>query len=156
MLLNDSICNKVVLNGIKWEKRSRMFFGQYIHNLDDRGRISLPKKIRSAVDSNEVILVKGFEPCIFGYEKRTWEEDSKKELSNPISSKSSRDLRRYLFSGASSEEIDKVGRVLLPVVLKEYAKIKNNVVIIGAGDHFEMWDEKIWEEYLAKIENNNE
>lgn len=132
-----------------------MFFGQYNHNLDDRGRISLPKKIRSAVDSNEVILIRGFEPCIFGYEKKTWEEDSGRELVNPISDRKSRDLRRYIFSGASAEEIDKIGRILLPITLKEYAKIKNNVIIIGAGDHFEIWDEKTWNEYLARLENNN-
>lgn len=132
-----------------------MFFGQYNHSLDDRGRISLPKKIRSGIDSNEVILIKGFEPCIFGYEKRTWEEDSSKELANPISNKAARDLRRYLFSGAGAEEIDKVGRVLLPGMLKEYAKIKNNVVIIGAGDHFEIWDEKTWKEYLTQVEKQN-
>ncbi len=132
-----------------------MFFGQYYHSLDDRGRISLPKKIRNVIDSNEVILIKGFEPCIFGYEKRTWEENSSKELSNPISDKTSRDLRRYLFSAASAEEIDKVGRVLLPAMLKEYARIKSNVIIIGAGDHFEIWDEKTWKEYLKEIEKHN-
>lgn len=133
-----------------------MFFGQYNHTLDDRGRISLPKKIRSGVDGSEVVLIKGFEPCIFGYEKRVWEESSSEELSNPISDKKSRDLRRYLYSGAEVLEIDKIGRILLPNIHKDYAKIKNNVIIIGAGDHFEIWDEKTWNEYLARLEKANE
>lgn len=133
-----------------------MFFGQYQHTLDDRGRISLPKKIRSGVDGSEVVLIKGFEPCIFGYEKRVWEESSSEELSNPISDKKSRDLRRYLYSGAEVLEIDKIGRILLPNIHKDYAKIKNNVIVIGAGDHFEIWDEKTWNEYLARLEKANE
>jgi len=133
-----------------------MFFGQYQHSLDNRGRVSLPKKIRQEIDSHEVVLIKGFEPCLFGYEKKVWEEGSIEELSNPISDKKTRDLRRYLFSGASTEEIDKVGRVLLPASLKNYAKIKDNLIIIGAGDHFEIWDEKTWNEYLARLEKQNE
>jgi len=133
-----------------------MFFGHYQHTLDSRGRISLPKKIRHEIESKEVILVKGFEPCIFGYEKRTWEEGSSDELKNPISDKKSRDLRRYIFSGAEAVDIDKIGRILLPIIYKEYTKIKNDVIIIGAGDHFEIWDEKTWNEYLAHLEKQNE
>lgn len=133
-----------------------MFFGQYHHTLDNRGRVSLPKKIRSVIDNNEVILIKGFEPCLFGYEKKTWEEGTIEELSNPISDKKSRDLRRFLFSGASVEEIDKVGRVILPNVLKNYAKIEDNIIVIGAGDHFEIWDEKTWNQYLTQLEKQNE
>lgn len=133
-----------------------MFFGNYQHALDDRGRISLPKKIRQEIESREVILVKGFEVCIFGYEKKTWEEGSREELKNPISDKKSRDLRRYIFSGAEAVDIDKIGRILLPFLHKDYAKIKNNVIIIGAGDHFEIWDEKNWNEYLSRLEKQNE
>lgn len=133
-----------------------MFFGHYQHTLDSRGRVSLPKKIRHEIESKEVILVKGFEPCIFGYEKKTWEEGSSDELKNPISDKRSRDLRRYIFSGAEAVDIDKIGRILLPIMYKEYTKIKDDVIIIGAGDHFEIWDEKTWNQYLAHLEKQNE
>lgn len=133
-----------------------MYVGQYKHSLDDRGRISLPKKIRILIDSNEIVLIKGFESCIFGYEKNVWQRQSLGEIASPITDKKSRDLRRYLFSGAEAVEIDKIGRILLPVVLKEYAKITNNVYVIGAGDHFEIWDEQNWSGYLARLETNDE
>jgi MraZ protein len=61
-------------------------------------------------------------------------------------------LRRYLFSGAQKAEIDKLGRILLPAQLKEYASISRNVAVIGAGDHFEIWDIKRWEAYSATLE----
>jgi MraZ protein len=66
-----------------------------------------------------------------------------------VTDEKGRSLRRYLFSGAQKADIDKLGRILLPAQLKEYASISRNVKVIGAGDHFEIWDERGWKEYEA-------
>ncbi len=128
-----------------------VFLGEYQHVLDERGRLSLPKKIRGELDSFEVVLTRGFEPCVFGYQKSTWLSEANKQLEIPIFEEKGRNLRRYVFSGAVAAEIDKLGRVLLPTNLKEYAGIKDEVVVIGAGDHFEIWNKETWKEYLRTI-----
>lgn len=129
-----------------------VFLGEYQHVLDERGRLSLPKKIRSELNSVEFVLTRGFEACIFGYQKSTWMNEANRQLEIPIFEEKGRNLRRYVFSGAVSCDIDKLGRILLPSNLKEYANIKNEVTVIGAGDHFEIWDTSAWKEYLRKID----
>lgn len=129
-----------------------VFLGEYQHSLDDRGRLSLPKKIRSELNSVEIVLTRGFESCIFGYQKSTWLNEAGKQLEIPVVEEKGRSIRRYLFSAAVTCEVDKLGRVLIPLNLQEYAGIKDRVTIIGAGDHFEIWNEERWKEYLREIE----
>ena len=129
----------------------KLFLGEYDHALDDRGRVTLPRKIRQEIDEREIVLAKGFDPCIFGFDKSSWEKEAAKHLESPVTDEKARNLRRYLFAGAQKTEIDKLGRILLPAQLKEYATIAREVVVIGAGDHFEIWDKKKWKEHSAKL-----
>ncbi len=132
-----------------------MFLGDYYHTLDDRGRLSLPKKMRALLEGEPVILTKGFEPCIMGYRKSSWEAQTSEQLATSVSDRGARDLRRYMFSGAQAVEVDKLGRMLLPQGLAEYAHLSGSVAIIGAGDHFELWDSKTWELYVKALEQQN-
>jgi len=125
----------------------KLFLGEYDHALDDRGRITLPRKIREELDARELVLTRGFDTCIFGFDRASWEREAGKHLETPVTDKEARSLRRYLFSGAQKAEIDKLGRILLPAQLKEYASISRGVAIIGAGDHFEIWDKERWSKY---------
>jgi len=100
----------------------------------------------------EVILARGFDTCIFGFDKSSWEREAGKHLETPVTDEKARSLRRYLFSGAQKAELDKLGRILLPAQLKDYASISRNVVILGAGDHFEIWEKKRWETYSKTLE----
>lgn len=127
----------------------KLFLGEYAHAFDDRGRVTLPRKIREELDEREVVLAKGFDPCIFGFDKASWEKEAAKQLEAPVTDEKARNLRRYLFSGAEKVEIDKLGRILVPAQLKEYAGVAREVVVIGAGDHFEIWDKSRWEDYAA-------
>lgn len=125
----------------------KLFLGEYAHALDDRGRVTLPRKIRQEIEDREVVLAKGFDPCIFGFDKGSWEREAAKHLEAPVTDEKARNLRRYLFAGAQKVEVDKLGRILLPAQLKEYASIRGEVAVIGAGDHFEIWDKSHWERY---------
>ncbi len=129
-----------------------MFLGEYDHTLDDRGRVTLPKRIRSEVSGNEVIVSRGFDRCIFGYDSIRFKEEAIKHLESPITLDDARRIRRYVFSAAVKIEIDKIGRIVLPAQLKEYAGVDRKVRIIGAGDHFEIWDEEKWKEYATQFE----
>jgi MraZ protein len=125
----------------------KLFLGEYSHTLDDRGRITLPRKIRQELETYEVVVSQGFDQCIFGYDKKQWEEEAAKQLSFSVTEEKARKLRRYMFAAAEKVEVDKLGRIVLPAHLKEYGKISGEVMVIGAGDHFEIWDTKAWEAY---------
>lgn len=131
----------------------KLFLGEYDHNLDERGRVTLPRKIRSEFEEETIILSRGFDTCIFGFDKREWETQATRQLETSITDNEGRRIRRYLFAGAEKVEIDKLGRVILPALLKEYADIKDEVVIVGAGDHFEIWSKHIWEAYAKTLES---
>ncbi|OGG13683.1 division/cell wall cluster transcriptional repressor MraZ [Candidatus Gottesmanbacteria bacterium RIFCSPHIGHO2_01_FULL_46_14] len=129
----------------------KLFLGEYGHSLDDRARVTLPRKIRQEIDERELILAKGFDPCIFGFDRGSWEREAAKHLDTPVTDMNGRKLRRYLFSSAEKVEIDKLGRILVPAQLKEYAAIVRDVTVIGAGDHFEIWKRETWERYRKDL-----
>ncbi len=129
----------------------KLFLGEYDHTLDDRGRITLPRKIRQELNEKEVVLSRGFDACIFGFDTESWEKEAAKQLETPVTEEKARDIRRYMFAGAEKVEVDKLGRILLPALLKEYASIQREVVIVGAGDHFEIWDSAQWKAYAARL-----
>lgn len=129
-----------------------MFLGSFAPNLMDKGRIALPKKIREELGSSRLILTIGFEKCIFGFTERMWEDVTKPELERPLfSDKEGRDLRRKMYSEAVNVELDGQGRCVIPKGMLEFANIVNELVVIGAGDHFEIWSKRGWEEYRKKL-----
>lgn len=129
-----------------------MFLGTFEPNLMEKGRIAMPKKIRESLGSTKLVLTIGFENCIFGFNERTWGEATASELTRPLfSDKEGRDLRRKMCSDAVSIELDQQGRFIIPLQMLNFAGIKDRLVIIGAGDHFEIWNKDIWEEYRTKI-----
>lgn len=130
----------------------KLFLGEYEHSLDDRSRVTLSRKIRQELNANQVILSKGFERCIFGFDIDRFDTEAEKQISIPVTDQKGRDMRRYMFAAAMKVDIDKLGRVLLPTHLKEYAQIQNSVMIVGAGDHFEIWDKNSWMKYQKRLE----
>ncbi len=121
-----------------------MFLGSYKPSFDAKSRrFALPKKIRTELKNDQVILSLGFDKCIFGFDPNSWDREAKKQLEQPITDKSARDTRRFLFSSAEHIVLDNQGRFILPDNLCKFAKISKPVVI-GAGDHFEIWDENNW------------
>lgn len=131
----------------------KLFLGEYDHSLDDRARVTLPRKIRQEIEDREIVLARGYEGCIFGFDRSSWERESAKHLETPVTDEKGREVRRYLFAAAEKVEIDKLGRILLPALLKEYAAIAKDVKIVGAGDHFEVWDVTRWKEVAARLGN---
>lgn len=133
-----------------------MFLGEYYTNFTGQGRVVLPRKIRQELgDEKEIILSRGFERCIWGFARQSWEKEAEKQLEAPITDPAARDLRRYLFSAAEIVGLDEQGRFVIPRALLEYADLKEGVTIIGAGDHFEIWDREIWKKYITKLTKEN-
>lgn len=125
----------------------KLFLGEYDHALDERSRLMLPRKIRQEIEAREIVLARGYDGCIFGFDIHAWEKEAQKHLETPVTDQKAREVRRYLFSGAEKVEMDKLGRIVLPQTLKVYAVITRDIKVVGAGDHFELWDTKRWVEY---------
>ena len=132
-----------------------MFLGSYrpSFNLKSR-RIALPKKLRDYLATSKIILSFGFEKCIFGFDIKAWEKESARSVGLPLTERSARDIRRFIFSGAEHIKLDDQGRFVIPGSLLEYAQIQEPVVI-GAGDHFEIWDAEIWQKHKNKLQRAN-
>lgn len=130
----------------------KMLLGEYRHSLVEGKRISLPKKIREKIAGNTVVLSKGFESYVAGFDTEQWEKTAEAPLNIPLYDERGRALRRQFFASAVSSEIDEQGRILLPENLLSAAEIKGSeVIVIGAGDHFEIWDPVLWQEQSEKV-----
>lgn len=134
-----------------------MFIGEFHVNFLGKGRVALPKKIRSQLSGGKVVLSRGFEKCIFGFEKKSWQESAKKQTEASITDQGARRVRRYLFSGAMVVSFDSQGRVVVPNYLLDYGEIGKDemVVVIGAGDHFEIWSQEGWQKEFQAIDNKS-
>jgi MraZ protein len=130
-----------------------MFIGEYHHNLDQKGRIAVPVKFRAELGSS-AIITKGLDPCLFVYPKEEWIKMTDKLANLPVSSSSARAFSRLMLSGAMEVEIDKQGRALLPGYLREYAGLKDAVVMTGVLNRVEIWDKQGWARYSKDAEAN--
>jgi len=124
----------------------RKFMGEYNHSLDSKGRLIVPSKFRDLL-GDEFYVTKGLDPCLVAYTPEKWQEvlDSLEDQL-PTNFRNGREMRRYLIGGSAEVEIDKQGRVLIPGNLRQFAHLEKNLVLVGAGDYFEIWDEQAWEQ----------
>ncbi len=120
-----------------------MLLGQYEHSLDQRGRVAIPAKYRDRFQEG-LILARGFDRSILVYPLSEWQQTADKLAALPLTQSNSRRVNRATFANAFDSELDRQGRVLLPAPLREYAQIKDAVVIAGMYTHFEIWDKELW------------
>ena len=128
-----------------------MFLGTYELKFTGQGRVILPKKLREAIFGTGLILSRGFEGCIWGFGTADFEKEAKKQLEISATEEQARFLQRFLFSGSEPVELDAQGRFVIPSALLDFAKVRDEVVIIGAGDHFEVWDKVHWENHSEEL-----
>lgn len=128
-----------------------MLIGEFKHNLDSKNRLTIPAKLRMELGEKPV-LTRGLDGCLFVYPNRDWQLFSEKINNLPLGQKKARDFKRFVLSGASEMEIDEMGRILIPDPLKKYAKLGKSIVVIGVQDRIELWDENIWDKYIAESE----
>jgi len=132
-----------------------MFTGEYQHTIDEKGRVSIPAKVRDDLGAS-FFVTKGPDRCLFIYAATEWQNLCVKGKKLSFTNSSSRAFSRLFFSGASELEPDKLGRVLLPGNLRQYASLNKDVVIIGVGTRLEMWDKDTWTTYSEAAVNDYE
>ncbi|MBO5955347.1 MAG: division/cell wall cluster transcriptional repressor MraZ [Clostridia bacterium] len=122
-----------------------MLIGEYSHNLDTKGRVSIPSKFRDDLGGT-FVLAKGVNDCLAAYSKNEWEHFQEELLA--LKGADGRRLRRFFFSGATECEIDAQGRILIPPILRTYANLSREVTIAGVSDHMEIWNKEDWDKYM--------
>lgn len=131
-----------------------MFIGEYLHNLDEKGRLAVPKKFRPDLAKGAVVT-RGLENCLFLYTKIEWKKLADKFAALSFAQANNRAFSRFMLASAMDVELDKQGRVILPEYLRRFAGLKKNVVVAGLYSRLELWDQEKWEEYKIKAESNS-
>src|SRR5690348_6424273 len=117
-----------------------MFIGEYTISMDAKGRIAVPVKFRSKLNS-EAVITRGLDQSLFIYTKAEWETIAAKLAALPLSKANSRAFARLMLAGAYDLEIDKQGRVMIPEHLRSFASLSKKVVAAGLYNRIELWDE---------------
>lgn len=128
-----------------------MFFGSYEHTLDDKGRLVIPRKMREEAGV-KVYILKGYDGALSIYKQATFDRLMEKLESLPFNKKDTRSFARIQLASACDLEIDKAGRVQIPSHLLNKYNIGKQVMVIGAGDHIEVWDRESFLEYERQAE----
>ena len=127
-----------------------MFMGEYLHTIDNKGRLIFPAKFRDEL-GELFIATKGLDNCLFVYTRSEWAILEEKLKKLPLAKPEARAFIRFFFSGAAELECDKQGRVLLPTNLREHARLDKDVVVIGVSTRIEVWNKDAWDEYNQKV-----
>ncbi len=132
-----------------------MYIGQYDHSLEAKGRLSIPKKFRSQLESGAV-LSQGLDGCLFLHSKEAWSQLINKLSQLPLTRSDARSFARSMSYGAVEVEIDSIGRILIPDYLQKFGGLKSSCVIAGAIDRIEIWDKQKFEDYTAQVNLSRE
>ncbi|KJY61301.1 division/cell wall cluster transcriptional repressor MraZ [Lactobacillus apis] len=130
-----------------------MFMGEFHHNLDSKGRLIIPARLRTQI-GDKVVFTRGMEGCIFGYTLDEWQKIEAKLAKLPLTKRNARSFTRLFYSGAMECEFDKQGRVNLTTTLKEHASLVKECVIVGVSDRIEIWAKERWEEFSEDANGN--
>lgn len=132
-----------------------MYFGSFAHNLDDKGRLMIPRKMREEL-GYKVYIMKGFEGSLSLYDESGYQKLVNEFTRLSFNQQKVRDYLRLQFASTYEMEVDKLGRVQLPAALLTKYNISKEVLVLGIGDHIEVWDKAKYEEYENSIRDNFE
>lgn len=124
-----------------------MLSGEYRHNIDLKGRIIIPSRIRMEM-GEKIVITRGLDGCLFGYNEKTWDSIMQKLSTLPYTKSDVRKYTRFMTSGAITLEFDKQGRINIPNYLNQYASLEKEVVIVGVIDRIEIWSRDKWEQFM--------
>jgi MraZ protein len=127
------------------------FTGTFQHTIDSKGRLIFPSRLREELEENKVMLMPSPDPCINVWSGDEWRSYEAWLLGQSKKDESKRDVVREVFSNGHSDKVDSQGRITITPALREHAGIARDVVIVGAGDHAEIWTPERLVERQAKV-----
>ena len=119
--------------------------------MDPQGRIAVPSRYRDAFTGG-LVLTRAYDRCIAAYSPSQWQAHTTDVADLPTQRAKNRRMRRLTFSAAYNLQLDRQGRVMLPAALREYAGIRESVVVAGMGDFLEIWDHDSWQEERSLLD----
>ena len=131
-----------------------MFIGEYLHNLDNKGRIAIPVKFRRELA--KAVVTKGLDGCLVVYPATEWKKLADKLATLPISQANTRAFSRLMLAGAMDVAVDRQGRIMLPDYLRKFAGLNKKVIVAGLYNRVEIWDSSKWENYRQGVEQKSE
>lgn len=141
---------------MKVDEGGAMFRGSSSHNLDLKGRLIIPARFKDVLKQScaEALMVTRMDGAIFCYNFEEWRKIEERVLSQAVRSGNMRRFRRIFLGGAFECPIDKQGRILIPLSLRQYAGLQKEVVLVGALQHFEIWSKESWFEEDNKFQSD--
>lgn len=133
-----------------------MFRGRFEHTIDSKGRVSIPAKFREVLGEkySDRLILTNFDRCLVVYPYEEWRVLEERVSSLSIVKKEVKSFQRFFISGAAECQIDKLGRILIPPTLRDYAKLERDVVFAGMLKNFEIWAKECFLEEIKRTEEN--
>ncbi|MGE5618636.1 MAG: division/cell wall cluster transcriptional repressor MraZ [Sphingomonadaceae bacterium] len=131
-----------------------MFLGVFQHTIDDKGRLAIPAKFRPSV-AGGFVMTFGLDRCLYIWPRDEWSGLAEKLAKLPMMNPDARRVARHFFAGAVETDIDKLGRVVIPQPLRDYAGLKGEVVVAGMPNRLEVWSQESWDAERAMVAENS-
>ena len=133
-----------------------MFRGSSFHTIDAKGRLIIPARFRDVIraDGGERVMLSRMDSCVVVYVLEEWRRIETRILQLAQKNDSMRRFRRVFIGGAFDCACDKQERILIPPLLREYAGLQKDVVLVGVLDHFEIWSREKWEQENQNLEKD--
>lgn len=130
-----------------------LLLGTYTPKIDAKGRMALPAKFRAQLGDG-LVMARGQERCVYILPNSEFRRIAAQIQRTSMGNKAAREYLRVFLSGAVDQDPDKQGRVLVPQMLRDYADLRDDIVVIGVGTRAEIWNRQAWEAYLAEKEES--
>jgi len=131
-----------------------VFLGEFQHTIDEKGRLAIPAKFRPPL-AEGLVVTRGIDRCLYVWTLDQWQELAQRMSKLPIVQENARRITRHFFSGAVDTKMDKMGRIILPQFLRQYASLDDEVVVAGANANIEIWSHDRWMSELAQGEEQS-
>jgi MraZ protein len=128
-----------------------VFTGEYQHTIDEKGRIAVPVRFRAELALGARVS-KWIDGCVAIFPRADWEVFAERTAALPVTDQGARTFQRFLFGAAFEIELDRQGRFVLPAVLREFAELTAQVVVVGARSRLELWSPQRWSRYSAEMD----
>jgi len=120
-----------------------MLLGEYELRIDHKGRLAIPTRFRATFRGG-LVLSRGFDKYLIVYTAKEWEKVAEKLVALPLTQINPRRISRFTFSGAFDLKLDRQGRVIVPLTLRQYAELDDQAIIVGVYSHLQIWSKKLW------------
>lgn len=127
-----------------------MFLGQFEHNIDEKGRLTIPARYRELLGEDAYVTL-GFDSSLMVLTEPSFKIIYDEINSTSITDHNSRLLRRMMLGNASKIEFDRAGRILIPQFLRQVTKLEHRAILVGQGAYFEIWSLPAWQGQIDQI-----